>query len=626
MRKLIFVLLVFLFACEDINSQSLMHSLLASGVPQVTDNYAAQGLTFIQNNSRFFYDFTEITGANGAAISNGNAGLNDMGPNNLDAVIVGTPVVRDLSLRYGSTVKTLQDNSTNAVSIGVNGQTIFNSSFELWFVYETQDGNPSATMNWFGGIIPSNQGVNVFLGANGTLSIAYGVSSSFFQYTTTSDLWNNNVNGLSLVRIRVDFTTDDVAIYDHGYEIVGSMLSGTIVGKDPTAFANTSNIYIGSVNNNGTTVTNPNTSSILMAGCFGLLTDDEALYVQSYMYEKTFKWQDEVSILSVEDAGVRRADFIDEITNGNGLAALSYSSIATSYTGAMHICNSTNLTGEGLIDKIQYQMNDVDGYTWTSHVFYIRSATPNGKLVINSQGHISDVAAAHEAWMSELLTEGFDVLFVAPPISSADNTEANPSITLTSTAGHNQILSTGLDRAGWNATELFFFDKTSAITYLIATYGYTEVYFTGISGGAWNGLVLGALDERIHRAISVRGSMPKSFWDSSFPYEEGDFEQGGGMFTQVNCGPRLWTLYTDLSVIDMYLMAASNGRRYKLINHRDDTCCIRGTSFSSWYAYVRNKAYSLGGIFESATDTDASRATHQYSSWDMDEMMEFLTR
>ena len=615
--------------CEIEEDMTMFRNLMMSGLPLVPDDYPELGLAYLQANARFFYDLTELTGANGASISNGNTGLNDLSSNNLDAVIVGVPIVKDLALRYGTTIKTLQDNSTNCISINNNGATIFNSSFTLWFVYQTTDGNPAAVNHIIGGVIPTNLGLQVNYQGSGTWRMLYGNASGVVQWRTRSGgvdtpIFQNAVAGLCLIRIDFNFEDNSIDFYLNGRQVTTEEVSGTISTIDPTAtWNNTRNIYIGSMNNNGTTETNPNISSIVAAACTPIPSDTEALYVSSYLYQKCFKWEDELTITSSADITTLRTSLVASVFNGAGLPSVS-PVVLTGYTGAMHICNSSNLTGFSSINRLRFTMNDVDGYAWQNAGFIIFSSAPNGKLVINSQGHQSDSSTAHETWMNQLLAAGYDVLFVGLPISSNDNTEQNPTITLLSTSGHNQILTGGLDRVGYNPLELYFFDKTSAITYLQNLYSYSAIYCCGISGGGWMVAVLSAMDTRITRSVCVRGSVPKSFWDNSAFMPEGDYEQGGTMFTTTNCGSRIAQLYNDHSMMDLYLMCGSVGRRFKMTNHIIDECCFCTSAYSSFAPRLINKALTLGGKFEQTTDTDPSTATHAYSLFDRTAMINFF--
>jgi len=614
-------------------SREMFNALMGCGGlgTLVDDNYAELGLAYLQANAKFFYDFTELTPANNAAISNGDAGLNDIGPNNLDATIVGTPIVRDIALRYGTTIKTLNDNSTNAVSIGNNGATLFNDAtgFKLWFVLDTLDGDFTPTMNIMGGIIPTNLGLNIFISATGAnqgkVTFSYGNASGVVQKRTDNSIWNNGRNGLTFLMIEANWVANTIEFYLNGSNIPSTVTSGTIASINPSStWSNTSNIYIGALNNNGTTTSNANSSSVVACACTPILTSQESIYVQSYLLKKCFKWQDEIHIDNVSDVSTLRASAINFVMNGGSTLDALTPTVTNGYTGVMHICNSSNITGFSSIDRLVYAKNDRQGFTWTNRAYLLHtsSGSPKNKLVINIQGHISDSSSAHETWMSELLAAGYDVLFCALCIASNDNTETNPNITLQSTSGHDQILTSGLAISGYSGLDLYLFDKCSSITYLESSYD--EIYCCGISGGGWGTTLLMALHTSITRGVCDRGTMPASFKDGGVVNSEPDYEQGGTMFLSGRSGNDCFAFYTAHSYMDLYLMNSASGRRFKLLNHVVDTCCFEGTSFECWANTIINKAYQLGGVFEQATDTDVSRATHAYSTWDRSEMLDFF--
>lgn len=571
-----------------------------------------------QKYAFFAYDFTNLTGTDGASISNGNAGLNDISQNNRDATIIGTPLVEELTIN-GETVKTLEDLSTNAVSTGFNGTGAFNrSAFRLLFVIYVSDGNPSATTSLMGGIIPTNQGINAFITTTGLIGFNYGNSDGVSQWRSTTAL-ENNVNGLLFIEIQVDITAGTVVMKINGESIIASQTAGTLSSLNPTNWTNTSNIYIGSLNNNGTAVSNPATNSILFAAAipyFVNFNQDRA--IEAYVYDHFFKWRNEIHITTEASANALRTTLIAEVFNGNGLPTVT-ATVTGSHTGAMHICNSSNITGWSSIDKRSYAMLDDDGFTWTNIGYLLHtSATANGKLLINVQGHISDSASAHEAFMSDALAEGYDVLYVALCISSNDNTETNPSVTLQSTGGHDQIKA-ALDDGTYNPLELYLFDKISAINELAG--GYTEIYCCGISGGGWCTTFLAALDTRISKACAVRGYMPRTFKDVVIN-REGDYEQLGALFLSatLRSSTQLFNQGSAISFIDMVIMGTTGGRIFHSTSHRLDTCCFKGLTFEYWKNQASIVASGWGGDFKHFVDTDPTRATHAYSTFDVDEI------
>lgn len=588
----------------------------------VTSNALLRELTaeeIFKKYAFYAYDFTRLTGADGAAISNGNAGLEDISQNNRDATIIGTPLVEELTINT-SVVKTLEDLSTNCVSTGFNGTGAFNrSAFRLLFVLYISDGRPSASTNLFGGIIPTNIGINIFIATTGLIGFQFGNSSGVYQWRSNV-LLENGVNGLVFLEVQVDHVTDTVVMKINGESIAASLFSGTMTSIDPTLWSNTSNIYIGSLNNNGSALSNPATNSVLFAAAipyFVNFAQDRA--IDSYIYDHFFRWRNEIHITDESSANTLRTGLIADIFNGNGLPTVT-GSVTGSHTGAMHICNSANITGWTSIDKRSYSMNDDDGFSWTNiaYLLHTDAASPNGNLAINIQGHISDSASAHEGFMSDLLADGYDVLFVALPIASNDNVETNPSVTAQSTAGHDQIKA-ALDDGTYNPLELYLFDKISAIDELAGNY--TEIYCCGISGGGWCTTLLAAIDTRISKAVAVRGMIPRTFRDAMIN-TEGDYEQLGATFlsASLRTSTQLFNLGSTTSYIDFSIMATTGGRIFHVTTHRTDTCCFKGLTYDYWKNQAAIVASRWGGDFKLYTDTDVSRQTHAYSTFDMDEI------
>jgi hypothetical protein len=576
---------------------------------------AKNAADFIKNYAFFAYDLTNLTGADGAAISNGNAGLNDLSKSNRDAVIVGTPTIEELTYN-GQTVKTLNDVSTNAISTGTNGTGIFNRQrFAIHLVFYVTDGQPAATHGLFGGIVPTNIGINIFMGALGNLGVVYGNSTGVTQWNVdVTKYLLNGVNGLLYLRVEFDFIINDVQIHMNGESMIATQSSPTMSGINPTIWGNTSNIYIGALNNNGTTTTNASSNSVLFAAVTPATSSFvEGFLLYQYIYDRFFKWQQEIHITSESSANTLRATLIASVFNGGGLPTIS-PTVTTGVSGNAHICALANITNKTSVDKLSFATTDVDGFTWTSVAYRIyTSATPNGNLIINCQGHISDTPSAHESFMSQALALGFDVLFVAPAISSNDNTETNPTVTSQSSTGHNQMLTGGLDRVGYNPVGLFFFDKISAVNHLAGDY--TDIYFCGISGGGWSAVYMGAMDTRITKAVSVRGYMPRSFKPTEFTV---DFEQGVSMITSVNCGPRQFANHSAISFIDMCLMATTDGRTFHGYTNRWDDCCFAGVTFYYWREQIQAQAATWGGEFWHEVDLDTGNAVHKYHQDDMD--------
>jgi len=600
------------------------------------------GYTFIydtlsdRTRTSLYYDFTKLTGTNGTAISNGNAGLVDQSGNGHTATIINTPVIRDVSIN-GSTIKTLHDESTNCVNTNTTGASFLGSTFngatgfEIYIVLQLQDGQPASTQNILGGRKPTNIGVNVFLATDGKMAIAVGTTSGVFVWNTNGAVFTNGVNETAVLRMRVNFSSG-VSCYKNGVLFAGNFLSGTISSPTPSQIATdfTVNMYIGALNDNGTPTSPGGITSIFKVLFMPLQSTITAFPMDAIQEElMSFTWvnwvADEVHVTAANVATQRTAA-ITAFTNGNGLHTISPTT-TTGITGAIHICNTANVSNASSWDRLTFAMNDVDGFSW-SHKCYLAhtNQTPNGKLLIVCNGHASDVASGYESMFTQALGYGYDVLYCAMPVVG-DNTETNPTITLTSSSGHNQMLSGGLDRVGYSPIELFLFDKFSAINHLNGSY--SEIIINGNSGGGWTSCIIGALDERVDITFTNRGMGLRSF---KFKETAIDYEQGGmptyawtsAIAGTTVSGTRLYAIYTATTFFDLLAMCASSGRQVYRFTHQADDCCFFGTQSWVWMDVMKTLCGTMGGHFTNRVDFNPAYASHMFSAKDITDMFHYL--
>lgn len=559
-----------------------------------TDN---AGLKYLRENAYFAYDFSNLNGTSGAAILSTDPGLKDLSYNSINLSTVNSPKVNDLAYN-NSTTKSFFDETNKCLSTGISGAGIFNQSqVKIWMVFETDDGHPLAVAtDLFGGSIPTNLGIQLSITTTGNLNVTYGNSDGVTTWHTGA-LFADAVGGVYFVEVDIDFTNDLMQVYVQGETTVTTQLSGTISSINPANWNNTSSLYIGSLDNNGTPTSNAATAT----GNFQFFavtpfpTVNQINDVRNYILTRFMKWGNEIHIASTGDITTKRSDLISRLTNGTGLAHLSPSTTVTNYTGSMHeSTSSSNILYWSTITKYTFVKTDVDGYLWTNTIFQIQSYNPNGIAIAVGQGHGGATQPNAEALMTLMLQDGYDVLWFAPPICSADNTETNPSITGINVIGHNQILSGGLDRAGYMALELFLFDVTSIIDYLDPSY--TDFYLFGHSGSGWQATLLAAIEPRFSKSIIHRGSIPNSFKDNSDAHSQGDFdyEQYGMMLTSGNAGSRVWQLAKDHTFLDMYIMATSGGRKVRIDTHVQDPF-FGGTSWYAWRDYINILCTSITG-------------------------------
>lgn len=309
-------------------------------------------------------------------------------------------------------------------------------------------------------------------------------------------------------------------------------------------------------------------------------------------------------------ASTTRTNAINFLFNGSGLpAGHATLSVSTGYTGVMHGINSSSLSGFDTINRYTITRTDIDGFTWTHYVYHIFATTgSDNKLMINCEGHGE---ANHATLINALLALGVDVFHCSMPVVG-QNTETNTSITGTGTTGHNQFLSGGLDRVGYNPIELFLFDKVIALNYAIATYpNYSgNVWASGCSGGAQTITILGAIDTRIKKVFAVRGIMPQRMKSVV-----GDYEQGDSLATS---GSRLYTDFyrTISSFSDLILLSCTDGRYYKTICNSYDSSVGNVV-----WKYVGDRftelATEYGGTYEQAISNASAQATHGYQTDDI---------
>jgi hypothetical protein len=580
------------------------------------------GEEFLSTNGHYYFDLTRLEGNNADQITNGMTALNDLGTAGLAATIVGTPLIEKRATTDISQTRTgLRDISTNCLNINSNGQAFFQSSFELFFVFQMTDGRPTASHNIFGGRLTGGHGVNVYITNIGILGFEYGTSLSSVNLQL-ADAFSNNETGFVVLRIRMDFGADVAKFFINGVEFSPSIISGSMA-IDPANYANTRSIYLGSLNNNGTTVTNASTNWILASAATPLLTDTEAELVLFSLYEK-IGWRGEIHIANESDIATKRTEIIDFVTNGNGFDSIT-PTVTSNYTGTnCHIITRASITSYNTLDRWSFVKNDIDGFAWTNVVYYFTThVTPINKLIIVCQGHISDEQSGISNSINRALSDGYDVLYMAMPITSADNTETNPTITSTSSNGHNQMFTGGLDRVGYSPLELFFFEKTSSLSYLESqSIIYDNIYLAGNSGGAWVGVIWGAMDERISKISLNRGVMPRSFrWNLI----NTDYEQGGAYFNDDLDGPRLYTFLYNNTFMDFILMCTSNSRMVQAHTHISDTCCFKGNAQNVFTSELISIAASWGGVYGYILDTDPTRSLHAFSSYDIDNTMDFFS-
>jgi hypothetical protein len=322
------------------------------------------------------------------------------------------------------------------------------------------------------------------------------------------------------------------------------------------------------------------------------------------------RWIDEVRITNLTTAASQAAALLAAAFNGNGLPTNAVpTAIVNNYTGTLHnISSHTLLTGYSSIDKLSFTMTDVNGDTWTNVVYHIHATTGNGKAFFNHEGHSE---LLHKDLINALLADGFDVFHTSMP-AQKDNSETSSVITQTGVNGHNQILSGGIDRAGYYGLPMYIFDKIMAYNYAEANYNYTNYYGAGISGGSVGAIYMGIFLPAIEKTFLCRAWSHRSLNTT-----EPDYEGGGTRSLSTNCGPRMKALFDTLESADLLLMACTSGRKVVVYHNTYDTAVPAATN-GNYLALFGPKmvefASRVNGTIEYIIDTDSGRAAHGYDS------------
>ncbi len=208
-----------------------------------------------------------------------------------------------------------------------------------------------------------------------------------------------------------------------------------------------------------------------------------------------------------------------------------------------------------------------------SEVFYpIRD---NGRLLVWLNGHDGDYYL-DEPYMSYFLAQGYTVAAFNMP--TLDPKEDMAKV-------HDKM---GLfEHPGYSPIQAFLDPIAVELNYLLSKKSYRDVTMMGISGGGWTTTVYAAVDPRIDNSYPVAGGLP--FYLRTLPPNEnkpfGDWELTAP------------TLYSKADLLEMYVLAASSGRRQMQVLNQYDTCCWAGVNARSYERPISEKAATLGGEY-----------------------------
>lgn len=241
------------------------------------------GQDYLEASAEVYYDFTALTGGDGATISNGNAGLVDAGPGTYTGVIINTPLVQETSIG-GNTVATMEANTSNgAVNSNHSGvDWIQGNDFEVVFGIAHQDGQHGGTNYYFGG---SNTAattiVRIESNSTGNLLVQWTNTGGNFIWQSTSAVFANGVNAHKVLRVKFDFTNNIFGVWVDGVAVTGGYTAGNISSASSASWTFDQTLLVGQYRrSNGSTFTQATAFYLTRFAITPIMTTEQALDVE----------------------------------------------------------------------------------------------------------------------------------------------------------------------------------------------------------------------------------------------------------------------------------------------------------------------------------------------------------
>jgi hypothetical protein len=238
-----------------------------------------------------------------------------------------------------------------------------------------------------------------------------------------------------------------------------------------------------------------------------------------------------------------------------------------------------------------------------SRVYLTHATTPGDCLAVYHQGHGNELRfprAASITLLTTLQDRGCDLLLVSQPLlapNPAPRIEV-PGIG-TVTPDYHTVFEY-LESDTYSGISAFMEPVFAAVNFMTSQRPYARVMMVGLSGGGWATTLYSALDERIQFSAQVAGTVPLIVRAENVG-DWGDYEQV------------LPALYRIAGYMDLYAMAASNGRRHLHVLIVQDDCCFKGRRMEPYGERAAEGAARLGGRYELAFDEVST--THEISAW-----------
>lgn len=245
---------------------------------------ADSGLTYLQNNAKIFYDFTQLSGSDGSAITS----VTDLGPAGVNASNTSpaaSPVL--MYSQWGKdmirTFKAWSNSGTSSRDVLIAntfGETEFKTDFEVLWVGALPD---SGVRDLFG----VTTGTNVFRVniISNTIRVEYRYSAATARrFVAATPTISTVIGGMRLYRAKLDFTNDVFKFWIDGVEQSMTSLVDAFNLLDPTKWANTTNkLCIGGHNVDGVITLYANYHLMKAFAVTPILSNQQVIDVSNYL-------------------------------------------------------------------------------------------------------------------------------------------------------------------------------------------------------------------------------------------------------------------------------------------------------------------------------------------------------
>lgn len=247
------------------------------------------GLTYLQENAKLFYDFTGLSGADGAAITT----VEDLGPNNRDASNTSpaqaptiTKVVNGVN-EYNTFKAFPSAGSKDVLLANAVGNDLFKTSFEVWCVWSSNNNNTVYDLDFCGVGDGATDYFRMTLLSN-QFNFQYRYSAGggkFFFALGPATFYSAFPQGKTLIRFKMDFDADVCKLFHNGNDLALTFNgANTIDTVNPTLFAcPTSKFCIGGRNDSGTITARSFGHNQYAFAITPILTNQQAVDVSNYL-------------------------------------------------------------------------------------------------------------------------------------------------------------------------------------------------------------------------------------------------------------------------------------------------------------------------------------------------------